>query len=286
MDSWITRLNEAMDEIEAHLGEDITPQRLARIACCSPFHFQRMFAYMADVPLAEYVRRRRMSLAAVDLQNGMTVLDAALKYGYASPTAFNRAFQGVHGVPPSAAQKGGSTLKSFPPIRFHLTVSGGEELSYHVTERGPWRVAGLGAPLSSRLEENFAVVPGLFERAARENVFPQLFALMDGEPCGLLGVSACVGEDRWRYVIGVASGQSVSEPFEALEIPAATWAVFPRRGTTSAIQALEKRIVLEWLPTSGYEYADAPDVEVYFNDDPNDARFEVWIPVTPRTEQK
>lgn len=279
MESWITRINEAMDYIEAHLSEEITPQQLAQIACCSPFHFQRMFAYMADVPLAEYVRRRRMSLAAVDLQNGMTVLDAALKYGYASPTAFNRAFQSVHGAPPSAAQKGGSTLKSFPPVRFHLTVSGGEELSYRVEEHGPWRVVGLGAPLSNRLEENFAVVPGLFERAAKENVLPRLFALMDGQPRGLLGVSACVGEDRWRYLIGTASGAQAPEPFEALEIPEATWAIFPGRGPASAIQALEKRIVLEWLPTSGYEYADAPDVEVYLNADPQDACFEVWIPV-------
>ncbi len=282
MESWITRLNEAMDYIEDHLSEEITPQKLAQIACCSPFHFQRMFAYMADVPLAEYVRRRRMSLAAVDLQNGMTVLDAALKYGYASPTAFNRAFQSVHGAPPSAAQKGGATLKSFPPVRFHLTISGGEELSYRIEERESWRVVGLGAKLSNQLEENFAVVPGLFERAAKENVFPRLFALMDGEPKGLLGISACVGEDRWRYLIAVASSREAEEPFEALPMPAATWAVFPGKGPASAIQALEKRVVLEWLPTSGYEYADAPDVEVYLNPDPQDASFEVWIPVVKR----
>lgn len=282
MDSWIARINEAMEYIETHLGEEITPACLARIACCSPFHFQRMFAYMADVPLAEYVRRRRMSLAAVDLQNGMTVLDAALKYGYASPTAFNRAFQSVHGAPPSAAQKGGATLKSFPPVRFHLTVSGGEELSYRMEERGPWRAVGLGAPLSNRLEENFSVVPGLFEKAAKEDVFPRLFALMDGEPRGLLGISACIGEDRWRYLIGVASGKEPPEPFEPLEIPAATWAVFSGQGMASAIQTLEKRIVLEWLPTSGYEYADAPDVEVYLNADPQNASFEVWIPVVRR----
>lgn len=282
MESWITRLNEAMDYIEDHLSEEITPQKLAQIACCSPFHFQRMFAYMAQVPLAEYVRRRRMSLAAVDLQNGMTVLDAALKYGYASPTAFNRAFQSVHGAPPSAAQKGGSTLKSFPPVRFHLTISGGEELSYRIEERAAWRVVGLGAPLSNQLEENFATVPGLFERAAKENVFPRLFALMDGEIRGLLGISACVGEDRWRYLIAVASSREAEEPFEALDMPAATWAVFPGRGPASAIQELEKRVVLEWLPTSGYEYADAPDVEVYLNPDPQDASFEVWLPVVKR----
>ena len=46
-----------------------------------------------------------------------------------------------------------------------------------------------------------------------------------------------------------------------------------------AIQDLERRIVTEWLPTSGYEYDNGPDIEVYLEPDPSQARFEVWIPV-------
>ena len=98
---WIERLNDAMDYIEKHLTEEIDYEKLGQIACCSSYHFQRMFAYMAGVPLAEYIRRRKMSLAAVDLQSRhMKIIDAAGKYGYNSPTAFNRAFQSVHGIAP------------------------------------------------------------------------------------------------------------------------------------------------------------------------------------------
>ena len=103
---WIERLNQAISYIEEHLTEEISYDALAGIACCSTYHFQRMFAYMADIPLSEYIRRRRMSLAAVDLQTGKEkIIDIGMKYGYASPTAFNRAFQSVHGIAPSMAKK-------------------------------------------------------------------------------------------------------------------------------------------------------------------------------------
>ena len=102
---WIERFNEAISYIEEHLTEEIDYEQLGRIACCSSYHFQRMFTYMAGVPLSEYIRRRKMSLAAVDLQGGnMKIIDVAGKYGYSSPTAFNRAFQTVHGIAPSAVK--------------------------------------------------------------------------------------------------------------------------------------------------------------------------------------
>jgi AraC family transcriptional regulator len=120
---WINRLNSAMNYIEEHLSEEIDYEEVARIACCSAFHFQRMFSYMADVPLSEYIRRRRMSLAAADLMNGEEkVIDIALKYGYDSPTAFNRAFQSIHGVAPSLIRSGGVAVKAFPPMSFLITI--------------------------------------------------------------------------------------------------------------------------------------------------------------------
>lgn len=75
-----------------------------------------MFVYIAGIPLSEYIRRRRMSLAAVDLQTGTEkIIDIGMKYGYSSPTAFNRAFQSVHGIAPSLAKKRGSTHEILSP---------------------------------------------------------------------------------------------------------------------------------------------------------------------------
>ena len=114
---WIERLNDAIGYIEEHLTDEIDYEQLGQIACCSSYHFQRMFTYMAGISLSEYIRRRKMSLAAVDLQGkSMKIIDVAGKYGYNSPTAFNRAFQSVHGIAPSAVKNGGVSVKSFPPI--------------------------------------------------------------------------------------------------------------------------------------------------------------------------
>ena len=92
--NWTERLNETVAYIESHLTEDPDPEQLGRIAGCSAYHFQRMFLYLTDMTLTEYIRRRKMTLAAADLQGGEEkIIDVALKYGYTSPTAFNRAFQ-------------------------------------------------------------------------------------------------------------------------------------------------------------------------------------------------
>ena len=272
---WIDRLNRAVEYLEEHL-EDPRLEEAAKIACCSPYHFQRMFTLLAGIPLSEYIRRRRMSRAAADLQSGEKIVDVALKYGYNSPTAFNRAFQAVHGLPPSAAKEPGAVLKSHPPLRFAITVQGVEEMEYRIEKKEAFRIIGVSAPLKKDMEENFQCVPQLWGKAAVDGTIPRLAALMDGEPKGLLGV--CDGLDSSKYYIAVSSSAPAGEGLEEYTVPAFTWAVFPGKGdSAAAVQALERRVVAECLPTSGYEYAEGPDVEVYL--DPGCTKFEVWIPV-------
>lgn len=278
---WVDGLNQSIQYIEEHLTEEVDYAALAKIACCSVYHYQRMFAYMAGMTLSEYVRRRKMSLAAVDLQAGEKVVDAALKYGYQSPTAFNRAFQAVHGAPPSAVREQGAVVKSFPPLHFAVTVKGAEELKYRIEKREAFRIIGVSVPLDRDIEKNFAVVPQMWGRAAMDGTIQKLAASMDGQPAGLLGVSACGDGEAWRYFIAAASGREAGA-FEEYMVPAAVWAVFPGEGTNISLQDLERRIVTEWLPGSGYEYGNAPDVEVYLNPDPENAKYEVWIPVVKK----
>lgn len=279
---WVERLNESMNYIEEHLTGEIDYEQLGKIACCSAYHFQRMFTYMAGVTLSEYIRRRKMSLAAADLQGGdEKVLDIAEKYGYHSPTAFNRAFQSVHGIAPSAVKQEGVSVKSFPPITFKIAVKGAEEMNYRIETKDAFRIIGVSAPLEKELEKNFAVVPQLWQRVSADGTVGKLAGMMDAPPMGLLGVSVCNDEEQWKYYVAVSSAKTAEE-FEEYMIPASTWAVFSGTGTNQSIQELEQRIVTEWLPTSGYEYANAPDIEVYLNPDPQNAQYEVWIPVTKK----
>ncbi|MGE4213824.1 MAG: GyrI-like domain-containing protein [Anaerotignaceae bacterium] len=277
---WIERLNSAIRYIEEHLSDNVNYEEVAKVACCSAYHFQRMFSYMADIPLSEYIRRRRMTLAAVDLQNGEEkIVDVALKYGYDSPTAFNRAFQSVHGIAPSLVKAGGVSLKSFSPISFKITIKGAAEMDYRIEKKDAFRIVGIAEPLEKEIEKNFENVPKMWEKAATDGTIPKLVALMNSEPMGILGVSVCSDMNNQRYFIAVASTKPIENSLEEYIVPQSTWAVFSGEGTGKSIQELEKRIVVEWLPTSGYEYTNAPDIEVYLSDDPQNVKYEVWVPV-------
>ncbi|MCI9373262.1 MAG: AraC family transcriptional regulator [Lachnospiraceae bacterium] len=281
---WVHKLNQSMNYIEEHLTDEIDYEQLGRIACCSAYHYQRMFTYMAGITLAEYIRRRKMSLAAADLQGGNErIIDIAEKYGYRSPTAFNRAFQSFHGIAPSSVKDEGVSVKSFSPIVFKITVKGATEMNYRIETKEAFRIIGVSAPLDREIENNFMVVPTMWQEASVNGTIQKLAGMMDAQPMGLLGVSVCNDEEQWKYFIAVSSTKA-SDGFEEYSVPASTWAIFSGTGTNQSIQELERRIITEWLPASGYEYANAPDIEVYLNPDPRNAQYEVWIPVAKKKD--
>lgn len=282
---WMRRMNEAVSYVEAHLKTEIDYGEIARIAGCSAYHFQRVFAYMAGVSLAEYLRRRRLTLAAFELQRtNRKVIDIALESGYESPTAFARAFQNFHGMSPSEARAGGGAYTAFSPISFQISIKGVSAMQYRIEEKKALRI--VGAKLSTTMEndEGPRRIPAFWQETAQSGMIARLGQLCNGEIPGALGVS--VG--NWKtykefdYYIGFTTAQPAGEGMEEYLVPACTWAIFEGTGPMpGAMQELQSRIVSEWLPTSGYEYADAPDIEVYFDEamgNPN-AKFAVWLPI-------
>ena len=151
-------------------------------------------------------------------------------------------------------------------------------MNYRIETKEAFRIIGISAELHQEVEQNFMVVPQMWQEAAVNGTIQKLASMMDAPPLGLLGVSACNDKEQWKYFIAVSSTKN-SREWEEYTVPASTWAIFPGSGTNRSIQELEQRIITEWLPTSGYEYADAPDVEVYLHADPENAQYEVWIPV-------
>lgn len=281
---WLDRMNDALDYLEAQLEGEIDFLQMAKRSASSLFHFQRMFTYIAGIPLGEYIRRRRMTLAAMDLASGREkVLEVALKYGYDSPTAFNRAFQSVHGIPPSMARAAGAKLTAFPRITFTLSVKGEKAMDYRIEKRESFRIVGLKTKLPTDVEQSFQQVPVFWQQSAPR--VPALFPLMDGEPAGVMGVSTCMSGEDVDYYIAVTSSKAAPEGMAEYQVPAATWAIFDCVGAMpEAIQTLQKRIITEWLPSSGYEYANAPDIEVYYAGDQYspDYHCEVWLPITQK----
>ena len=281
---WLDKLNKSIEYIEDNLDGEINYEEAAKLACCSCYHYQRMFSYIAGVTLSEYIRNRRMTKAAIDLQNGEKVMDVSLKYGYESPTSFNRAFKKVHEVSPSMAQKKGTFLKSYSPISFKLTIKGVEEMEYRIEKKEAFRVVGVQRELTNDFEENSIKVPQLWKESLENGKLSEIIALMDennaGAP-GVLGLNACNGEEKdWKYYIAVSTDKPISKGLYEYTVPASTWAIFKGQGNMpQAIQDVEKRVLTEWLPTSGYEFDQCINIEVYLDDKKEDSNFEVWLSI-------
>jgi AraC family transcriptional regulator len=160
---WLERMNSAMEYIEANLDGDISYDRIAQIACCSTYHFQRMFPFITGVTLSEYIRRRRLTLAAFELQTTNTkVIDVAVKYGYDSPEAFARAFKNLHGIMPVSARDKGVSLKAYPRMSFHISIKGDVEMNYRIEQRGPFEMFGVYGEINSNMKTAFSEVPPSF----------------------------------------------------------------------------------------------------------------------------
>ena len=167
--------------------------------CCSTYQFQRMFAFMNDVPLSEYIRRRKLSLAVADIQKGERVIDVALKYGYSSPTAFSRAFQGLHGITPSAARKKGTLLKTYPPISFKLTITGTEELTYRIEERSAFEVAGNFLLFCKNSVKKFCTFPQFFGKAVKGGTVTPPISIYNNTILGFFGGRVFGEYKTWEY---------------------------------------------------------------------------------------
>lgn len=282
---WMQRMNDALAYLEAHLEGEADIAQAARLAGCSPYHFQRVFTYMAGVPLMEYLRRRRLTQAAFALQQTQDkVIDIALRAGYDSPTAFTRAFHALHGITPSQARQPGRRFTSFAPISFQISIKGVQAMNYQIQEMGAFRVVGAKMTTYTENNQSHTDIPRFWGQSHQDATIPRLLPLMQGEPQGLLGI--CAGDwqtlGEFDYYIAVASDMPVPEGMHEYTVPAGTWAIFEARGPLpSALQEAQHRVMTEWLPGSGYEYADAPDIEVYTAGDQASPEYlsYVWLPV-------
>ncbi|WP_379160931.1 effector binding domain-containing protein [Paenibacillus sp. sgz5001063] len=281
---WLIRMKDALDYMESKMTEPLRIEDIARVAHVSPFHFQRMFSMLTGVTVADYIRKRRLTLAAQELAiSQIRVLDVALKYGYDSPEAFAKAFRRAHGLTPSSAREPGVQLKAFPRLSFHLSLKGDQEMDYKIVERSAFTVIGKSMEVTTRDGENFRRIPEFWNQCNADGTSDKLIQL--GTEPNWLGIcmSMNMEEELLSYWVAVEGSPGTNpEGYETAVVPAASWAVFTSTGPMPhAIQQVWQRIFQEWFPGTGYEHTGGPEFELYPPGDPNaeDYVCEVWIPV-------
>ncbi|MBQ4814585.1 helix-turn-helix transcriptional regulator [Pseudoalteromonas luteoviolacea] len=143
--TWSQRMNWAIEYIESNLDSDLGIEDVAKVACCSKYHFHRMFFAKFKITCTEYIRRRKLTLAAVELLNtNKSIVDVAIKYGYKSPNAFTRAFRHIHGINPSNARLGGTSLSSYKRVYYSQDNKTGESMDYKIIDVPEFNIIGTG----------------------------------------------------------------------------------------------------------------------------------------------
>ncbi|KKD02622.1 AraC family transcriptional regulator [Streptomyces sp. WM6386] len=287
----LERLNQAMEYIEHRLDQRIEAADVARTALTSEYHLRRLFSALAGMPLSEYIRRRRLTIAGAEVLAGdRTLLEIAVRYGYTSGEAFARAFRAMHGVGPGEARRTGAALESQPRLSFRLTVEGSSSMRYRIVEKDEFRVVGrkVRVPL---VHEGMNPAIADFIRGLGQETLRRIEDLSDQEPQGILGVSDNLDPSRAEgteldYYHGVVSGAAVPEDMEALTVPAGTWAVFENSGPfPQALQYLWRDVFTQWFPSNPYRSRPGPELlRTRLTPDAAQADAELWIPVERDTD--
>jgi AraC family transcriptional regulator len=281
---WLQKMMDAVNYMEEHLEEPIDMVKIAKVACSSTFHFQRMFHMLTGSTVGEYIRKRRLTMAAQELTaKNAKVIEVALKYGYETPESFAKAFKRLHGLSPGAARSPGTNLKAFPRISFQLSLKGDQDMDYKIVAQDAFQVVGKTLIVSTKDGENLKRIPEFWTECNRDGTCEKLCT--DFNVQELLGICMDMEQqkEQFTYMIAVKEGATYNgKEYTLRTIPASTWAIFPSVGPMPrAIQKVWQRIFQEWFPATGYEHAAAPELEVYPSGDLNaeDYRSEVWIPI-------
>ncbi|MBJ2119376.1 AraC family transcriptional regulator [Arthrobacter sp. MSA 4-2] len=284
----IAALNQLVGLIEDHLTENIDITSLAGSLGTTEYHLRRMFSSLAGMPLSEYVRRRRMAVAVAEVLEDGDLLGIAVRYGYGSTEAFNRAFRAVHGVSPGDVRRSGGPLRTQPKLRFRLTVEGNTPMDTRITDLPAFRLVGQSArvPLIHR-GANFAIEAHIASLPAAEH--DRLKEMNCTEPAGLLQVSADVDPDyaegsELLYLHGVAVDKNTPVPgdLHAIEVPAGAWAVFRTAGPyPAALQETWAATATDWFPSNPWRLRPGPSIVAVIDRAPDfsTATSELWLPV-------
>ena len=262
--NWLESIEKAIGYIESHLKDDFSVEDVASYVYMSSGYFQKAFSMLCGFTVSEYIRKRRLAEAGMDLlSSNEKIIDIALMYGYDSHSSFAKAFSRFHGVTPSAVRRGGCTLKAFAPIRLQFILGGGYIMDYRIEKQPEFEVL---------LKVEADRLTYWSETDLNEN---QLRMISTKQKYGGL----------YR---DMSSDSEQLDGFELCYFPAVTWAVFVGKGSSraDAKQKTLDKIAKEWFPQTNYRLDDTYSVMISYqtpvNQDKDDDLGVYWVPIAKK----
>jgi AraC family transcriptional regulator len=286
---WTESLKRAVGYMETHLLEDIDVGEVAASVYMSPFYFQKGFSIMTGYSVGEYIRQRRLYLAALEVVAGQQkIIDLAYKYGYQTPESFTKAFSRFHGISPIQMKGDTTKIKVFLPLKITVTIQGGNDMDYTVEKMDTMQMIGFDKAI--QFDSGYQEIPVFWSEfctrcSSGKNPEDVQNAI---ENCMIGEFGICIddqpGSKQFRYMIaGKYDGGAVPEGMKLFTLPAETWAKFQCYGPMpGALQTVNTKIFNEWLPGNpDYEVATGINIEWYSMGDMSAPDYEsaVWIPV-------
>lgn len=289
---WLTCLKQAIDYMEDNLLTIKSPDEVANHVHISSLYLQNGFRVISGYTLGEYMRNRKLYLAAVELSDtDDAVIDIAYKYGYETPASFDKAFVRFHGVTPMDVRKKRGNIKSFMKLNISISVQGGDSMQFRIEKKEKISVVGFERIFDG--ETSYQEIPKFWD----ECISKYASHLMKGEaPVGRMEeyvASHHVGEfgvclddienvdSKFNYLVaGYYDGKDIPEGMTVKEIPAGDWAVF--ECTMATLQETNTKVWKEWMPGNDeYEFTGKYNIEWYSPESepgPNQ-KCELWFPV-------
>ncbi|MBR3305427.1 MAG: AraC family transcriptional regulator [Christensenellaceae bacterium] len=271
----INKIQTAIDYIEAHLKEDMSKDLISDLIGISGPDIENAFKVLTGYTLAEYIRNRRLSEAALDIKNSSrSMLDISLDYRYNSTASFARAFSRFHGHTASQVKKG-ADIRLFPPVRVRVAFQGGEPLEYRIVTMLPFRL--IGYEWSVTKKNSAAEIAQIWEQFRNKNKSiiqndcqKECFSGKNviNPEIGEYGIRIFDKEDdsRFRYVIaGIYTGGDIPEGMDVYKFQLSDWAIFSCVGSMpNAVHEIVDRIFEEWLPKNDeFELSGNTSIERY-----------------------
>ena len=292
---WILAIRNTLNYIENNLTNVLEIDEISRHVGVSSFYLQKGFAIATSYSISEYIKSRRLSLAAEEVKNSKNnIIGIAYKYGYETPESFTKAFIRFHGVSPSKMREKKLQHHQFDPLIIDLVIKGGNKMDYKITKMLSLKVIGFQKEFT--FEEAYEKIPKFWDEVFTKkfanicagkkpnNAYEQ--AIVDNS-IGEYGVCIDdIGNGKFRYLIaGRYLGGEVPEGMVVYEFPYGEWAIFNCVGPIpESLQNLNTRIFKEWLPNNPeFELDGNANIEWYdvVKDDNTEANYHsaIWIPI-------